>query len=105
MVLERMTIREYDSYKVNLIRHLFGRHRHAESTSTALINWAGESGKQYQYEIYALDTSFQPLPGNFIYAKQDEDGRWTPIYIAQTREFNLEPRERMNPWASAHNTI
>ena len=37
-----------------------------------------------------MDTPFQPLPGNFIYAGQAEDGSWVPIYIAQTR--NLQQR-------------
>jgi hypothetical protein len=35
-----------------------------------------------------MDTSFQPLPGNYIYAQHNEDGTWTPIYIAQTRDLH-----------------
>ena len=27
------------------------------------------------------------VPGNFIYARQAEDGSWVPIYIAQTRNL------------------
>ena len=72
---------------MNLIKHLFG-HRHAESTSSALINWPGQSGKNYQYEIFPIDSSFQSLPGNYIYAGQTEDGNWVPIYIAQTRDLH-----------------
>ncbi len=53
-----------------------------------MIQWPGKSGKNYQYEIYSLDTSFQPLAGNFIYARQNEDGTWVPIYIAQTRDLH-----------------
>ncbi len=77
-----------DWAKVNLIKHLFGRHRQAESTSSNLVSWPGQSGKVYQYEVYSLDTSFQPLPGNYIYAKQEEDGSWVPIYVAQTRDLH-----------------
>jgi hypothetical protein len=76
-----------DWYKVNLIKHLFSPHRHAENTSSA-FNWPGQSGKEYQYEVYPLGASFQSLPGNYIYAKQAEDGRWIPIYIAQTRDLH-----------------
>jgi hypothetical protein len=71
-----------------LIKHLFGRHRETESTSSSKTTWLGQSGKGYQYEVYPRDTSFQPLPGNYIYAQQNEDGTWTPIYIAQTRDLH-----------------
>jgi hypothetical protein len=35
-----------------------------------------------------MNSSFQALPGNYIYAKQAEDGNWIPIYIAQTRDLH-----------------
>jgi hypothetical protein len=73
---------------VNLIKHLFSHQRQAESTSSAFINWPGQSGKNYQYEIFPIDSSFQSLPGNYIYAGQAEDGNWVPIYIAQTRDLH-----------------
>jgi hypothetical protein len=83
---------------VNLIKNLFSRHRQSEETSSALINWPGHSGKEYSYEIYPTDTVFRPLPGNYIYARQAEDGTWVPIYIAQTRDLHqrLEGHVRMS---------
>ena len=62
------------------------------------MNWPGQSGKEYSYEVYPLDASFQALPGNYIYAKQTEDGQWVPIYIAQTRDLHqrLEGHVRMD---------
>jgi hypothetical protein len=85
--------------KVSLISNLFGRHhRETDKASSALINWTGLTGKDYAYEVYPLDASFQPLPGNYIYAKQAEDGQWIPIYIAQTRDLHqrLEGHVRTN---------
>ncbi len=73
---------------MSLLKNLFSRHRQSESASSTSINWPGQSGKEYSYEIYSLDTSFQPLPGNYIYAKQAEDGTWIPVYIAQTRDLH-----------------
>lgn len=48
--------------------------------------------------MFALDASFRPLPGNYIYARQAEDGSWVPIYIAQTRDLHqrLEGHVRMD---------
>ncbi len=42
----------------------------------------------FQYEVFPLEASFQSLPGNYIYARQNEDGSWVPIYIAQTRDLH-----------------
>ncbi len=83
---------------MNLITKLFSHHRKAETTASSLVNWCGQSGKEYQYEIYPLDAAFQPLPGNYIYAKQAEDGSWVPIYIAQTRDLHqrLEGHVRLD---------
>ncbi len=83
---------------MNLIKHLFGRHRHEEIVSSSSINWPGQSGKEYSYEVYSLDAAFRALPGNYIYATQAEDGSWAPIYIAQTRDLHqrLEGHVRMD---------
>ena len=75
---------------MSFIKNLFSHHRPAESETTTasdLVNWIGQSGKRYSYTVYALDTTFQMSPGNFIYARQAEDGSWVPIYIAQTRNL------------------
>jgi hypothetical protein len=73
---------------MSMLGRLFGRHQQVESAPSTMINWEGQSGKQYQYEIFPIDTAFRPLPGNFVYAQQAEDGSWVPIYIAQTRDMH-----------------
>ena len=87
-----------DWHKVNLIKYLFSGHRKAEGQSSAYVNWPGQSGKQYQFEVHSLDATFRPLPGVYIYAGQAEDGSWVPIYIAQTRDLHqrLEGHVRMD---------
>ena len=74
--------------KVNFIQHLFSRHPHLDRFPSSSYNWPGQSGKEYQYEIYLVGTAFKPLPGIYIYAKQLVDGDWSPIYIAQTRDLH-----------------
>ena len=74
---------------MNLIKHLFSHHQAPlPSASSSKILWTGQSGREYSYEVFGLDTSFRPLPGNFVYAYQNEDGTWTPVYIAQTRDLH-----------------
>ena len=76
------------SNKVNLIQRLFGRHPQAASAPSTSFAWTGQSGKEYPYEIYPVNTGFKALPGNYIYAGQEEDGSWIPIYIAATRDLH-----------------
>ena len=73
---------------MSFLKNLFGRRPETDSTPSPFINWPGQSGKEYQYEVYPIDTAFQAMPGNFIYAKQGEDGSWIPIYITQTRDMH-----------------
>jgi hypothetical protein len=75
-------------YKVNLINKLFSHHVRSSTTSSLLYQWAGQSGKEYQYQIYPIDAVLQALPGNYIYAVRTEDGHWVPIYISQTRDLH-----------------
>ncbi len=83
---------------MSFITNLFSRHRQSDNTSNSSVNWPGQSGKEYAYEVYPLDTVFQALPGNYIYAGQAEDGTWVPIYIAQTRDMHqrLEGHVRLD---------
>jgi len=86
--LDNILIRWSHPSTVNLIKKLFSRHPGQETASSPYYNWPGQSGKEYHYDIYSFDTSFRPLPGNYIYAKELPDGDWSPIYIAQTRDLH-----------------
>ena len=80
-----------------MIKQLLSRRHKTESAEvSSLVNWPGQSGKEYPYQVYPLESSFQSIPGNYIYAKQSEDGFWVPLYIAQTRNLSqrLEDSEK-----------
>ena len=82
---------------MNLFKNLFKHTQPTETGSSSLVSWPGQSGKQYSYEVHPIEDSFQALAGNYIYAKQAEDGSWIPLYIAQTRGLHqrLEGHVRM----------
>jgi hypothetical protein len=82
---------------MNLLKRLFSRAPQSQSAPSPFARWPGQSGKQYPYEIHPIDTEFRPLPGNYIYAKQSEEGEWIPLYIAQTRDMHqrLEGHEKL----------
>jgi len=57
--------------------------------------WTGASGAKYVYEIHARHPKLAPNePGNYIYAKQDQQRRWVPVYIGQG---NLTQRAAIDP--------
>lgn len=59
-------------------------------TEAPTIKWPGLSGKEYQYWIYPMGSSFMKKPGNYIFAKESSPSHWTPCYIGQTE--NLDER-------------
>jgi hypothetical protein len=62
-----------------------------------MIMWPGSSGKKYKYLIYHINTLFEDLPGNYIFAKETSIGRWIPIYIGETDSLHdrLSNHEKM----------
>ncbi len=55
------------------------------------IMWSGKSGKKYEYWIYPMTMAFQDdEPGNYIFAKENSPGRFSPVYIGETQ--NLKER-------------
>ena len=72
---------------MNFIQQLFHR-RKSPSVESAVHHWPGQSGKEYQFEIFPMDATFKALPGVYVYAKQLSDGDWSPVYISQTRDLH-----------------
>ncbi|MFC2045609.1 hypothetical protein ACFLUH_02915 [Chloroflexota bacterium] len=48
------------------------------------IFWPGITGEEYKYCIYPIGVSFEPVPGNYILARETGPQRWTAIYIGET---------------------
>lgn len=54
------------------------------------VTWTGASGTQYVYSVYSLNTNWNDVPGNYIFARQVTGG-WTAIYIGETESFKRRP--------------
>lgn len=52
------------------------------------INWEGTSGKKYKYWVYALDTTFEKSPGNYVFAKTTKPDALLAIYIGETEDIS-----------------
>ena len=58
------------------------RIRHSMATT---YNWHGASGRRYEYYAHAIGTtSFNDVPGNYIFAKHSDSGSASTLYIGQT---------------------
>ncbi|MBE9512503.1 MAG: hypothetical protein IMY77_00345 [Chloroflexi bacterium] len=49
--------------------------------------WTGASGKKYKYTIYAMDTDWNDVAGNYIFAKETSPHNWVAVYIGETESF------------------
>ena len=72
---------------MNFLQQWFHR-QPQESAAPHTYTWTGQSGRNYEFEIFPLTATFRPLPGVYIYAKELSDGDWSPIYISQTRDLH-----------------
>jgi hypothetical protein len=52
------------------------------------IYWVGKSGAKYKYEVFKLNTTFKKKPGNYVFAKETEPGRFKPLYVGQTGDLS-----------------
>ena len=48
--------------------------------------WHGASGTAYTYTVYDIDTSWNDVAGNYIYAGRTTNG-WKAAYIGQAKSF------------------
>jgi hypothetical protein len=58
------------------------------------IRWFGKSGRNYGYWIHPIDAKFRKIAGNSVFAMQDENGEWIPLYVGQTRNFDAGLAEK-----------
>ena len=48
------------------------------------VVWTGADGTQYQYTVHDLNTNWNDVPGNYIFAKRNNRNQWVAIYIGET---------------------
>lgn len=63
-------------------------------------NLYGESGKAYEFLVYALDTNFKAAGGVYVFAALGGN-KWTIIYVGQTDNL----KRRLNEQLEQHHRI
>lgn len=58
------------------------------TTKTQTIKWTGKSDRTYLHYVYPIGYTFKQVPGNYIFAKETQPGRWTPIYAGETGDLS-----------------
>ena len=48
-----------------------------------LATWRGSTGNPYQYWVLPIETKFEAVDGNYIFAKRNDLGGWDAVYIGQ----------------------
>lgn len=52
------------------------------------IEWDGITGKKYRYHIYPIAESHNAVPANYLFAKKNADGQYSPIYVGETGDIS-----------------
>lgn len=52
------------------------------------VNWHGESGNRYTFDVFPAGTSFNPNPGVYIFCKPSGPNSWSALYVGQTHDFS-----------------
>lgn len=50
--------------------------------------WIGASRKEYIYNIHPIDTNWNDVAGNYIFAKETSPRSWDAVYIGETVSFS-----------------
>jgi hypothetical protein len=65
----------------------------------ATCNWKGVSGFSYAYEVLSLNSDWNDVAGNYIFARTTSQG-WIACYIGETDSFkNRLPNHEKRPCA------
>ena len=65
------------------------------------VNWQGASGSTYTYWVADAGRGFKDEPGNYIFAKETSQGRWTALYIGQTGSLRDRLTSSHEKWSCA----
>jgi len=57
-------------------------------TDLGNITWRGKSGREYTFSIYKIGTTFDAVPGNYVFAEVLMPGTFLPIYVGQTGDLS-----------------
>jgi hypothetical protein len=62
------------------------------------VTWTGVSGKKYEYSMNTIGTTFKPIAGNYIFAREVRLHEWMAIYVGETDNLqeSLESHEKMS---------
>ena len=67
--------------------------------TTTKVNWQGKSGRTYEYDVYPLNTTWNDVPGNYIFAKESTQRGWAPLYVGETGSL----KDRLTPVSNHEN--
>ena len=53
---------------------------------TVDVNWLGQSGQTYTFQLHEIGAVFESVPGVYIFARFDGD-ELTPIYVGEAEDL------------------
>jgi len=69
--------------------------------SNLAVNWPGNSGTTYTFDVYEMSTDWNDVPGIYIFAKEIQSGSWKAIYVGETGSFKTRMTTSHGEWLNA----
>lgn len=51
------------------------------------VQWNGQSGTQYKFEVYPIGQEFKPLSGVYVFCRPGKPGFLEALYVGETQSF------------------
>ena len=67
----------------------------------ATVIFTGQSGTEYEFEVYPRETTFNDVGGVYIFSERDSQKRHTVLYIGQTHSFEYRRLQYHEKWECA----
>jgi hypothetical protein len=68
---------------------------------TDTVVWTGSNGTNYAYKVFHPSASWNDVPGNYIFAKRVQSGRWIALYIGETESLRARLTPSHEKWTNA----
>ena len=68
---------------------------------TVTVTWTGKSGQKYDFTVYPIGTSFNPVSGVYIACRFVPPQIYEALYVGETQSF----KDRLNTGSANHDGL
>ena len=67
-----------------------------------IVKWPGRS-REYSFEVLTMNSTWNTVPGVYIFCKETSPGRWAALYVGEASNFDTRLTINHEKWSMAMN--